>query len=115
MQLLLSGDTDKAAEEFVEVASKKIVEGKYHPYEIYHDAYYKAVDEALEHAKRHGFETDPEEVSDKVGLGPRKPQPGDTNSFNLHLYKDGKLTKRGLAFQIYGLESGRYELTVYIA
>ena len=83
-------------------------------YQIYHDSYTSAIQEVGEHAKRHGYTHDPEEMADKVGLGPVKPKAGVTNRFSVKLHKDGKEQKRMHHFQVYGRGDGKYELNQYM-
>ncbi len=88
-------------------------------YEVYHDSYTSAVQEAERFANKQGYELDPEEMADKIGLGPHKPKPGKTNKFTIDLLKNGKLIKNKfkLQIQIYnrGTNSNEYELNIYIA
>ena len=86
-------------------------------YQIYHNQYSYAVEAALEYATEQGWEYNQKEVSDKVGLGPKKPSPGKTNRFSIELTKttkDGKTKKSQLHFQIYGTPNRNYELNTYI-
>ena len=65
---------------------------------------------AYAHAKKkYGIEVDPEEVDNKVALGPKKPNKGKTNTYRL-LGKDGK---KAFHVQVYGMDSGKYELNMY--
>ena len=83
-------------------------------YKVYHGSYSSAIGEAGEHAKRRGYTHDPEELASKVGFGPEKPKDGVSNSFSVHLYKDGEKQKRMHHFQVYGMGNGRYELNQYM-
>ena len=82
-------------------------------YEIYHKTYTSAINAALDYAESKGYEYDSEEVSSKIGFGPRKPAEGDTNRITITLYKDGKEQKKALHIQVYGMEKS-YELNCYI-
>ena len=97
-----------------EQLSKLIEEGKY-DYEIYHKTYTSAIKTALKYANIRGYEYDEDEVATRVGFGPRKPDAGNTNKFTITLYKDGKELRKTLQIQVYGMESGNYELNTYIA
>lgn len=83
-------------------------------YEVYHNTYSSAVDEALEFAEKRGYEVDKEEVANRIGSGPKRPKEGQTNRFSLSLKKDGKEQKVQLHFQIYGMRE-KYELNAYIS
>lgn len=84
-------------------------------YEIYHRLYSNAVGEAIALAQRQGFDVDDDELFQQVTTGPRKPSKGKTNSFKLALTKNGKPVRKMLIFQIYGMDSGNYELTAYVS
>ena len=84
-------------------------------YEIYHDSYTSALSEVLDLVDRNGYKVNDDLWFTKVSTGPRKPSAGKTNSFTLELEKDGKPTRKVVSFQVYGLESGRYELNAYIS
>lgn len=89
-------------------------EAKNVTHQTYHNTYSSAVDEALEFAKKRGYEVDKEEVAHRIGLGPKKPKEGKTNRFSLSLKKNGKEQKVELHFQIYGMKE-KYELNAYIS
>lgn len=83
-------------------------------YEIYHDSYSSAVQEATRRTREQGYEVNEEDFHYKVTVGPRKPQPGDTNSFNIKLLKNGEESRRVLHMQIYRMNEDSYELNMYI-
>jgi hypothetical protein len=79
-------------------------------YELYHKDFSSAMAHAYEFAKnKYRIEVDPDEISDKVALGPRKPSKGKTNSYRLL----GKGGKKAIHVQVHGMEDGRYELNMY--
>lgn len=86
-------------------------------YKVYHDTYSLAIEEAEEYTTKQGYVLDKEEMSEKIGLGPAKPQSGKTNKFSLTLTKDGKEQKKMLHLQIYnrGTSSNTFELNCYIS
>lgn len=87
-------------------------------YEIHHTLFSNAVSEALELAKRLGFEVDEDDLFRQVTTGPRKPSKGKTNSYKIELTKNGKPVKNMLVFQVYGLDgptNNNYELNAYIS
>jgi hypothetical protein len=88
-------------------------EAKHKSFEIYHKTYSAAIEAALNYATDNGYTYDKDEVFREIGLGPRKPQEGQTNKFSITLYKDGKEQKKALQIQVYGMTQ-TYELNVYI-
>ncbi len=86
-------------------------------YETYHTTYSSAIQEALGVVRERGYEIDDDEVFRKIGSGPRKPQPGDTNSITLELSRDGRPVRKALHIQVYnrGNETDSpFELNMYI-
>jgi hypothetical protein len=103
-------------------------EGKY---QVYHKSYTSAINTALEYAEKQGYGYDKEETADKIGLGPKKPSAGKTNSFTISLTKGGKPQRKALHIQVYNMGtfkrnpdgsqtrslyggSNEYELNTYI-
>jgi|11BtaG_2_1085332.scaffolds.fasta_scaffold07665_2 hypothetical protein len=79
-------------------------------YELYHRDFSSAMQHAYKHAKaKLGVDVDPEEIDKKVAMGPSKPSRGKTNSYRL-LDKGGK---KAIQVQVYGMDSGKYELNMY--
>jgi len=83
-------------------------------YKIDHKSYTAAVEEALIVADKAGYEVDMDDYFDKIATGPRKPQEGKTNIFQIALEKGGKEQKKKLQIQIYGKGKHGYELNCYI-
>jgi hypothetical protein len=83
------------------------------PYEVYHKSYTSAIEAAREYAEKKGFEIDNDDSFRKIGMGPRKPSEGKTNRFSIQLTKDGKLQRKQLHIQVYGMKNS-YELNTYI-
>jgi hypothetical protein len=83
------------------------------PYEVYHKSYTSAIEAAREYAEKKGFEIDNDDAFRKIGVGPRKPSEGKTNRFDIELSKDGKVQKKKLQIQVYGMKNS-YELNAYI-
>ena len=82
----------------------------------YHDSYSSAIQTAVSHAKKRGYEVDADDYHSKVSSGPRKPSEGKTVSHNIKLTKDGKPTKKGLAIQVYNKGGDTpFELNHYIS
>jgi hypothetical protein len=100
-----SGDLVKEESEQMNEASK---------YQIYHPSYSSAVQHALSQAEKQGFTVDMDDYTQKVAFGPKKPSVGKTNSFSITLMdKSGKISKKKLQMQVYGMEGGKYELNMY--
>lgn len=83
-------------------------------YQIYHPSYSSAVQHAISQAEKQGFTVDMDDYTQKVAFGPKKPSAGKTNSFSITLMdKSGKISKKQLHMQVYGMEGGKYELNMY--
>ena len=82
-------------------------------YEVYHKSYTSAINAAREYAEKKGYEINDDDAFTKIGMGPRKPSEGKTNRFSIELSKDGKVQRKQLHIQVYGMKNG-YELNVYI-
>jgi len=78
-------------------------------YDLYHKDFSTAMQHAYAHAKKKGFVVKPEEIDQKVASGPRKPSKGKTNSYIL-----GTDKRKNVHIQVYGMDSGKYELNMYI-
>ncbi len=83
-------------------------------YPVYHYTYTSAIQSARDYAEKKGYEIDDEDAFRKIGMGPRKPSDGKTNRFSIQLTKDGKLQRKQLHIQVYGMKNS-YELNAYIA
>jgi len=82
-------------------------------YELYHKDFSSAMKHAYDFAKKKfGIEIDPEEIDDKVAMGPRKPSSGKTNSYRL-MGTDKRGKSRGVQIQVANLDNKRYELNMY--
>jgi hypothetical protein len=116
----LDGKKQKAYDS-LEAAKKALASGKDQEeldeaskYQIYHPSYSSAVQHALSQAEKQGFTVDMDDYTQKVAFGPKKPSVGKTNSFSITLMdKSGKISKKKLQMQVYGMEGGKYELNMY--
>ena len=97
----------------VSFASKKVVSEKKSDYEVYHKSYTSAIEAAREYAEKKGYEINNDDAFTKIGMGPRKPSEGKTNRFSIELSKDGKVQRKKLQIQVYGMRNS-YELNTYI-
>lgn len=106
---------DIIREEVRKVISEK---GKY---PLYHDSFTSAAETALDYAESQGYEVDEDDWQREVALGGggstsgrARPSKGKTSRFTVGLIKNGKPQRKNLNFQVYGMDSGKYELNVYI-
>ena len=84
--------------------------------------YFKTAGEAVEFAKnaaeKKGFDIDEDDWNSQITMGGKynrlRPGVGKTHSFQIGLLKKGKPQRKGLAISLYGMDSGKYELTHYI-
>jgi hypothetical protein len=100
-----------------EMVRKSLREGKY-DYQTYHNSFTEAASEAKEYAEKKGYKIDEDSWWREVGSGGKygrsRPKIGVTHTFTIDLLKDDKPQKKALIFTVYGMDSGRYELVVYI-
>lgn len=92
--------------------SEYLKEGSDYP--LYHSTFTAAAQAATNLAKKRGFEIDDDDWFNQVSTGPKKPGKGKTNRYNVKVTKGGKETKKRLTFQVYGMDSGKYELNAYV-
>ena len=86
-------------------------------YELYHPTMADALTHALNHAfNKKNFEVDADEWFQKGNMGPKKPSKGKTNSYSIAGYnaKTGKPERKRFHAQIYGMDSGKFELNYYV-
>lgn len=86
-------------------------------YTLYHNSLTSAIQEAERYVKRKGYVMDAESLGEKVGLGPKKPSKGKTNSYHIDLTKGGKPQKVKAHIQVFnrGTPKNMYELNVYVS
>jgi hypothetical protein len=82
-------------------------------YEVYHKTYTSAISAARNYAEKKGYEINDDDAFRQIGMGPRKPSEGKTNKFSIELSKDGKVQRKKLQIQVYGMKNS-YELNAYI-
>jgi hypothetical protein len=96
---------------------KDLLEEKF-DVDTYHNSFSDAAGEARRIAEIRGYEIDEDDWFRQVATGGKytrsRPSIGKTHSFSVDLYKNGKPQRKALHFSVYGMESGRYELTAYI-
>ena len=92
---------------------------KEYKYELYHKTFTAAATEARKVAEKKGFEIDEENWTTEVAFNGKytraRPSVGKTNSFTVALTKNGKPQRKHLHFQVYGMESGNFELNAYVS
>lgn len=87
-------------------------------YSLYHDTLTSAIQEVDRYLARKGYEMDKEDAAQQIGMGPPKPQPGDTNRYTVKLLKNGIEEARiRVHIQVYnrGTERNTYELNTYVS
>jgi hypothetical protein len=86
--------------------------------ETYHNSFTHAAEAAKAYAIKKGYEINEDDWQTQVALGGRysrsRPGVGKTHSFTVGLLRNGKPQRKGLNFSVYGMESGKYELTAYV-
>ena len=82
-------------------------------YEVYHKSYTSAINAAKAYAEKKGYEINDDDSFRQIGMGPRKPSEGKTNKFSIELSKHGKVQRKKLQIQVYGMRNS-YELNAYI-
>lgn len=88
----------------------------------YADTYFNSATDAVQFARsqaeKRGFELDVDDWHNEITMGGRytrlRPGKGKTHSFRVGLLKGGKPVRKQLNISLYGMESGKYELTHYI-
>lgn len=83
-------------------------------FRIHHKSYTSAMQEAYYFAEKNGYQVDEEDIFQQVTTGRGKPSVGETRKHSLLLTKNGKPQRKALQVQVYGMDSGTYELNVYI-
>ena len=99
-------------EKIKKIARKIIAKNKY---EVYHNSYTFAVQEAERFVLDQKYEVDKEKMAQDIGLNTRRPKEGQTVKFTIDLFKDGKEQRKKLHAQVFGMPSGKYELNMYIS
>ena len=87
------------------------------------ETYFKTATDAVMYARtqaeKRGFEINDEDWHSQITMGGRysrtRPGVGKTNSFSVGLSKGGKPQRKNLNISLYGMESGKFELTYYIS
>lgn len=82
--------------------------------ETYYPTFSAAVQAAAEYALSKGYSINDDQWFQTISTGPKKPSEGQTNRYSIELFKDGKIQKKQLHIQVYGM-SNNYELNAYIA
>jgi hypothetical protein len=92
---------------------------KEYKYELYHKSFTSAAETARKVAEKKGFEIDEENWTTEVAFCGKyrraRPSVGKSNSFSVALTKNGKPQRKHLHFQVYGMESGNFELNAYVS
>ena len=85
-------------------------------FQIHHRSYTSAMQEAYDYAEANGYLVDEDDVFQQVTTGRGKPRVGETRNHSLGLWglQNGRKQRKALQVQVYGMESGTYELNAYI-
>lgn len=87
--------------------------------ETYFQSFADAAQFARDFAEKKGYDVDEDEWFSEVATGGRytrsRPSKGKSHRFTIGLLKNGKPQRKALHFQVYGMDSGNYELNVYIS
>lgn len=84
-------------------------------YPVLHDTLHSAVQTALAHTKKDGYEVHEDEEFNKITTAYKNLSIGKTDEFHLELTKNGKPQSKMLHIQVYRMDTGRYELNFYVA
>jgi len=86
-------------------------------YKLYHQSFTSASQAAYDLAKKKGYTIDEDDWFSAVSTGKSRGRPsvGKTNSFHVDLEKNGKKQRQQLHFQVFGMQSGTYELNAYVS
>ena len=86
--------------------------------DTYFNSFREAVEYARKSAEKRGFTIDEDDWQNQIAFGGRytrsRPSKGKAHSFTVGLLKNGKPQRKALQISVYGMPSGRYELTHYI-
>lgn len=83
-------------------------------YEIYHDTFSQAVQEAEAYALSCGYTVNENDWFNQINTGSGKPAEGETKRFSIELMKGDKETNKKLNIQVYGMKQ-LYELNCYVS
>lgn len=81
----------------------------------YHSTFTSAVADAREVAERRGYTIDEDDWSREITFGKGKPRIGQSFRFSVQLLKNNKPSNHKLIINVYGMESGKFELNTYIS
>lgn len=96
----------------------KTVPAKPYQSDVYFSSYSAAVQFARAQAEARGFQVNEDDWFNRVNTGKAKPKPGETNTIDLGLEKDGKEQRKLLHIQVYNRGNeipNNFELNYYIS
>jgi hypothetical protein len=117
--MALKFEKDLKKDGYITMVTQKKIKGVD---ESINEEYYKsasdAADAARKYAEKKGFEIDEDDWQTQIAMGGKhnrlRPGVGKTHSFSVGLVKNGKPQRKMLQISIFGMPSGKYELTQYI-
>ena len=118
LKMVSAEDLDKMLPDYVDGGVitkifKESVNEAQAKYDVYHNSYTSAIQSAKEYAEKQGYTINDDDSFRKIGMGPKKPSEGKTNSFSIELSYGGKDSRKQLHIQVYGMRT-KYELNCYI-
>lgn len=83
---------------------------------LYHKTFSDAVSAAVEKAEKQGYIVDTHDISDALSKIPGRGRPsvGKTTIFKIPVVQKGQKKTKYLQIQVYGMESGTFELNSYV-
>jgi hypothetical protein len=100
------------------IANAKITPSINEVNDTYFNSFTDAVSYARKAAEKRGFEINEDDWQTQIALGGKysrsRPSAGKTNTFSVGVLKGGKPQRKNLNISVYGMESGKFELTYYI-
>ena len=86
--------------------------------ETYFKSFTDAASAAKAYAMKKGYEIDENDWQTQIAMGGKysrsRPGVGKTHTFTIGLLRNGKPQRKALQISVYGMESGKFELTNYI-
>ena len=117
--MALKFEKDLKKDGYITMVTQKKVKGVD---ESINEEYYKqaseAADAARKYAEKKGYEIDEDDWQSQIAAGGKygrlRPGKEKTHTFSIGLLKNGKPQRKRLQISLYGMPSGKYELTQYI-
>jgi len=97
--------------------NEHLTEAKKNKYEILHDSFTSAVQEAKDYVEKNGYKVDEDDWHNNITTGQGRPKDGKTFKTTILLTKGGKEQRKAFHIQVYNRGEGNhmYELNCYIS